>query len=120
MGWIAVGVLFIAGLVYVMLLPMREAPFRVVEHEIARAQGAPAIVGRLRNGGETAPRLLVEAYLYGDDDRYLGTARTVLETVPGEATVPFRIPLSSRFADRVERYSLYAGDSPNPYAPEPR
>lgn len=118
--WVGIGVLLLAGLVYVMLLPLREAPFRVVEHEIEVGDGSAAIVGRVRNRGEAVSRVLVEAYLYDAENRYLGTTRTVLEPVPDDATVPFRIPLDRGRVERVDRYSLYAGTRPNPYAPEPR
>lgn len=119
-AWVGVGLLAVAGLVYVVLLPIRQAPLKVVDHELAGGPEGLAIVGRLRNQGEAAPRVLVEAYLYDSENRYLGTARAVLDAMPSGATTDFRIPLDSRTAERVGRYSLYAGTEPNPFAPDPR
>lgn len=118
---VGVALLAVAGLVWIMLLPMRQAPFMVETHEVREEPGGGlAIAGRVRNRGEPAARLVVEAYLYDGENRYLGTVWTVLETVPGDATLDFAIPLDPRLAGRVGRYSLYAGTSPNPFAPEPR
>lgn len=110
----------VAGLVWVMLLPMRQAPFTVESHEMVRGAEGLGIDGRLRNRGEAASMVLVEAYLYDAENRYLGTAQTALAGVPDRATVDFRIPVDARLAPHLSRYSLYAGTSPNPFAPEPR
>jgi hypothetical protein len=117
---VAVGLAVVAGLVWVMLLPMRQAPFTVESHELVRGSHGDGIEGRLENRGEPAARVLVEAYLYDGENRYLGTAQTGLAGVPGGATVDFVIPVDARLAGRVSRYSLYAGTKTNPFAPEPR
>lgn len=116
----AVTLAALVGLVWVVLLPMRQAPFTVESHELRVEPGGAAIAGRLLNRGPAVPWLLVEAYLYDPERRYLGTAQAAVEGVPGGATVDFRIPVDPRLAPHVARYSLYAGTSPNPFAPEPR
>lgn len=115
---VGAGLVGLAGLVWVLLLPMRQAPFIVASHELVRGPDGAAIAGRLRNRGEAAPRVLLEAYLYDPENRYLGTARGALAAVPADVTVEFRVPLDPRSADRVGRYSLYAGSEPNPFAPD--
>lgn len=108
--------MFVAGLVWITLLPSRQATFRIEEHEL-RVSGSE-IVGRVANRGPAVPALRLEAYLYDAENRYLGTARVAVRDVPAEATLPFRVPLDPGLAGRVARYSLYAGTAPNPFAPD--
>ncbi|HKY61288.1 MAG TPA: hypothetical protein VJP59_09780, partial [Gemmatimonadota bacterium] len=61
--------------------------------------------------------VLVEAYLYDDENRWMGTARETLGLIPADSVVPFAIPVDPGLALGVERYSLYAGLEPNPLAP---
>ena len=119
MAWIGGGLIGVAGLVWLMLLPLRQAPYTVESHGLRSGAGQTAIEGRLRNRGDAVPALLIEAYLYDTENRYLGTAQSSLTAVPARTTVDFRIPVEPRAASRVERYSLYAGTTPNPFAPEP-
>lgn len=116
-AWAAIVLATVAGLVWITLLPMRQTPFRLSDHSIV-AEGGPAIEGRLVRHGDAATDVLVEAYLYDVDNRYLGTAQTRVPEVAADGEVRFRIALEPRVADRVARYSLYAGVRPNPFAPD--
>lgn len=118
--WIGGGialVAFAALVVWIVVLPMLQTRFQVVEHELRASAGASAIEGRLLNRGEEARDVLVEAYLYDARGRYLRTTRTVLGEVPGESEVRFRLPVEPTISGRVGRYSMYAGLEANPYAP---
>jgi len=118
--WIGGGVAFVAFAalaVYVVVLPMRQTRFQVVEHRLV-GSGNSAIEGRILNRGPEARNVLVEAYLYDADGRYIRTARTSLPEVPGEQEVEFRLPLDPAISGRVGRYSMYTGLEPNPYAPD--
>lgn len=118
--WIGGGialVAFVALAVWIVILPMRQTRFQVVEHALEATSRGAAIEGRILNRGPAARDVLVEAYLYDDRGRYLRTVRTVLDTVAGEREVVFRIPVEPAISDRVERYSMYAGQEANPYAP---
>lgn len=109
--------LTVVALGYVVTLPFRQTRFQVVEHELVASEGRPAIRGVVRNRGEGAREVLVEAYLYGASNRYLGTVTTVLPSV-GEGDRPFEIPLAGGAPGRITRYSLYVGLEPNPFAPD--
>jgi len=115
--WILGGAALLAILAWVVTLPMRQTRFQVVEHALVPAGEEVEIRGRLRNRGAEARNVLVEAYLYDDGNRWLGTAQSRVARVDGGATVPFAIPMEPRLAGSVERYSLYAGLEPNPFAP---
>jgi len=108
---------FAALAIYVVILPMRQTRFQVVEHRLV-GSGNSAIEGRILNRGPEARNVLVEAYLYDADGRYIRTARTSLPEVPGEQEVEFRLPLDPAISGRVGRYSMYTGLEPNPYAPD--
>lgn len=113
-----VGTLVTLGIgAWVVTLPMRQTRFQVVEHRLERAGQEAEVRGRLRNRGPTAREVLVEAYLYDAENRWLGTAQTTLETTPADSVVPFALPIDARLAAALERYSLYAGLEPNPLAP---
>lgn len=113
-----VGTLLIVGIVgWVVTLPMRQTRFQVVEHRLERSGHGAEVRGRLRNRGVEARQVLVEAYLYDSENRWLGTAQTTLELAPADSAVPFAVPIEARFAAALERYSLYAGLEPNPFAP---
>jgi hypothetical protein len=113
-----VGTLAILGiLAWVVTLPMRQTRFQVVEHRLERSGQAAEVRGRLRNRGAEARQVLVEAYLYDGENRWLGTAQTTLELAPADSVVPFSVPIEARLAGPLERYSLYAGLEPNPFAP---
>lgn len=113
-----VGTLAIVGIgAWVVTLPMRQTRFQVVEHRLERAGEGAEVRGGLRNRGAEARRVLVEAYLYDGDNRWLGTAQTTLEIAPADSVVPFAVPIDARLARALERYSLYAGLEPNPLAP---
>lgn len=116
-AWVAIGVVTVATLVWITLLPMRQVDFRVVDHRLVE-EGAPAIEGRLVRNGEAAAAILVEAYLYDAENRYLGTAQSTVPRIAADGQAKFRIPIDPRLADRVSRYSLYAGLRPNPFAPD--
>lgn len=116
-AWAAIVLATVAGLVWITLLPMRQTPFRVADHALV-ADGGPAIAGRLVRHGDAASDVLVEAYLYDEENRYLGTAQTRVPEVAADGEVAFRIPIDARIADRVSRYSVYAGTEPNPFAPD--
>lgn len=109
--------LLVAVVGWVVTLPMRQARFQVVEHRLEGAGGSVEVQGRLRNRGDEARGVLVEAYLYDDENRWLGTAQGTLARAPADSTVPFAIPIDPGLAVAVERYSLYAGIEPNPFAP---
>lgn len=116
-AWILGGAALVAALVWVITLPMRQTPFQVVEHELVTTARGAEIRLRLRNRGEEARDVLVEAYLYDAENRWLGTAQGRLARAAADSTVPFVIPVEPRLARLVERYSLYAGLQPNPFAP---
>ena len=116
-AWVA-ALLGIVALVYVVTLPMRQAPFSVRDHELTLGRGEATIEGSLRNRGAEAPWVRVEAYLYDADNRYLGTVEATYRDVPKGSVSRFRLPIEPSLAGRVERYSLYAGVGPNPYAPD--
>lgn len=116
-AWVAIAVVTVTGLVWIALLPMRQTDFRVVDHELV-ADGGTAIEGRLVRNGDAASNVLVEAYLYDDDNRYLGTAQSTVDRVPADGEADFRIPVDRRLADRASRYTVYAGLRPNPFAPD--
>jgi hypothetical protein len=112
------GALLLAGAVgWVVTLPMRQTRFQVVEHRLESSGSGLEVRGSLRNRGDEARGVLVEAYLYDAANRWLGTAQATLDRAPADSTVPFAIPVEPRLAPAVERYSLYAGVEPNPYAP---
>lgn len=102
---------------WVVTLPMRQTRFQVVEHRLEGAGGTIEVQGRLRNRGDEARGVLVEAYLYDDENRWLGTAQGTLVLAPADSVIPFAIPIDPGLARAVERYSLYAGLEPNPFAP---
>lgn len=116
-AWVAIGLVTVVALVWITLLPMRQTEFRVVDHGLV-AEDGPGIEGRLVRNGEAAANVLVEAYLYDEENRYLGTAQTSVPRIDGDGEATFRIPLDSRVADRVSRYTVYAGVRPNPFAPD--
>jgi hypothetical protein len=109
--------LLVAVVAWVVTLPMRQTRFQVVEHRLESSGAGSEVRGRLKNRGEEARAVLLEAYLYDDQNRWLGTAQETLERAPAGSTVPFVIPVEPRLARAVERYSLYAGLEPNPFAP---
>lgn len=112
------GTLAIVGvLAWVVTLPMRQTRFQVVEHRLERAGPGAEIRGGLRNRGPEARQVLIEAYLYDGENRWLGTARTSLAVAPADSVVRFVVPVEARIAAPLERYSLYAGLEPNPLAP---
>ncbi|HJR54884.1 MAG TPA: FxLYD domain-containing protein [Gemmatimonadota bacterium] len=112
------GTLLIVGIgAWVVTLPMRQTRFQVLEHRLERTGQGAEVRGRLRNRGAEARQVLVEAYLYDGDNRWLGTARTSLEVVPADSAVAFAVAIEARLAGPLERYSLYAGLEPNPLAP---
>jgi hypothetical protein len=112
------GTLVLVGIVaWVVTLPMRQTRFQVVEHRLERSGREAEVHGRLRNRGADARQVLVEAYLYDGQNRWLGTAQTTLDVAPADSVVPFSVPIEARFAGPLERYSLYAGLEPNPFAP---
>lgn len=118
--WIGGGVTivaFAALAIYVVILPMRQTRFQVVDHRLV-GSGNSAIEGRIRNRGSEARNVLVEAYLYDAEGRYIRTARTTLPELPGEQEIEFRLPLDPAISSRVGRYSMYTGLEPNPYAPD--
>ena len=117
-AWVAGGIVLAAAVLWVITLPMRQTRFQVVEHRIAGGGDAVEVQGRLRNRGAEARAVLVEAYLYDDENRWIGTAQTTLASVPADSTVAFSIPVDPGLALGVERYSLYAGLEPNPFAPD--
>jgi hypothetical protein len=110
--------LLVAVAGWVVTLPMRQTRFQVVEHRLEGAGGGAEVRGRLRNRGAEARAVLLEAYLYDDENRWLGTAQATLARAPADSVVPFAIPIDPGIARVVERYSLYAGVEPNPFAPE--
>jgi hypothetical protein len=113
-----VGIVAICGLgAWVVTLPMRQTRFQVVEHRLERSAREAEVRGRLRNRGAEARQVLVEAYLYDGQNRWLGTAQTTLEVAPADSVVPFVVPIDARLGVTLERYSLYAGVEPNPFAP---
>ncbi len=114
---IAGGVLLAAAVAWVVTLPMRQTRFQIVEHELESSGSGLEVRGMLRNRGEEATEVLVEAYLYDAGNRWLGTAQATLARTPADSTIPFAVPVEARLARAVERYSLYAGIEPNPYAP---
>ena len=112
------GAALAAAVLWVVTLPMRQTRFQVVEHRLTSSGDRVAVEGLLRNRGEEARAVLVEAYLYDDENRWIGTAQTTLASVPADSTVAFSIPVDPGLALGVERYSLYAGLEPNPFAPD--
>lgn len=114
---VAGGILLAAAAAWVVTLPMRQTRFQIVEHRLESSGAGLAVRGMLRNRGEAATGVLVEAYLYDAGNRWLGTAQATLARTPADSTVPFVVPIEPRLARAVERYSLYAGVEPNPYAP---
>ncbi len=114
-AWVVVGLAFAAGLAWIASLPFRQADFTISEHAL---EGG-AVAGAVRSRADApAEGLILEAYLYDEANRYLGTGRTTLDRLDAGATAPFRIPLEAGLATAVARYSLYAGTTPNPFAPE--
>lgn len=107
----------VAIVAWVVTLPMRQTRFQVVEHRLERAGQEAEVRGHLRNRGPEARQVLIEAYLYDEENRWLGTAEAILEVAPADSTVPFAVPVEPRLAAALERYSLYAGLEPNPFAP---
>lgn len=116
-AWILGGAALVAVLAWVVTLPMRQTRFQVAEHQLVPTSHGAEIRMRLRNRGDEARDVLVEAYLYDADYRWLGTAEGRLARAPADSTVPFVVPVEPRLARVVERYSLYAGLEPNPFAP---
>jgi hypothetical protein len=114
---IAGTLLLVAVVGWVVTLPMRQTRFQVVDHRLESVGGGAEVRGRLRNRGEEARAVLLEAYLYDDENRWLGTAQGTLARAPADSLVPFAIPIDPGLARAVERYSLYAGVEPNPFAP---
>jgi len=113
-----VGALLLAvAAAWIVTLPMRQTRFQVVEHRVESSGEGMEVRGRLRNRGAEAREVHVEAYLYDRDNRWLGTAQATLTRAPADSTVPFAIPIEPRTARALERYSLYAGLEPNPFAP---
>lgn len=102
---------------WVVTLPMRQTRFQVVEHGLEVSGEGTEVRGRLRNRGADADAVVLEAYLYDERNRWLGTAAGTLVRVPADSTVPFTIPVEDRMARVLTRYSLYAGVEPNPLAP---
>ena len=116
-SWIVGGLALVAICVWVVTLPMRQTRFQIVEHGLVTTDQGAEIRGRMRNRGEEARDVRVEAYLYDDRNRWLGTAEGRVARAAGDSTVPFAITVEPRMAGAVERYSLYAGLEPNPFAP---
>jgi hypothetical protein len=116
-GWVA-ALLALAGLAYVVTLPMRQSDFAVEDHALVRRGGLVTIEGALRNRGADAPVVRIEAYLYDEAARYLGTVTSELADVAEGATVRFRLSVPPDLAPRVDRYTVYAGLEPNPFAPD--
>lgn len=102
---------------WVVTLPMRQTRFQVVEHGLEVSEDGTEVRGRLRNRGADAEAVVLEAYLYDERNRWLGTASGNLVRVPADSTVPFAIRVDDRVAGVLARYSLYAGLEPNPLAP---
>jgi hypothetical protein len=102
---------------WVVTLPMRQTRFQVVEHRLESSGSGLEVRGLLRNRGDEAREVLVEAYLYDAGNHWLGTAQATLPRASADSTVRFAIPVEPRLARVVERYSLYAGVEPNPFAP---
>ena len=102
---------------WVVTLPMRQTRFQVVEHGLEVSEEGTGVRGRLRNRGADADAVVLEAYLYDETNRLLGTASGTLVRVPADSIVPFTIPVEDRIARVLARYSLYAGLEPNPLAP---
>ncbi|HUF90641.1 MAG TPA: hypothetical protein VMR66_11755 [Gemmatimonadota bacterium] len=117
LAWILGGAALLVILAWVVTLPMRQTRFQVVEHALVPAGEEVEIRGRLRNRGAEARNVLVEAYLYDDGNRWLGTAQSRVARAAADSTISFVIPVEPRLARSVERYSLYAGLQPNPFAP---
>jgi hypothetical protein len=103
---------------YVVTLPMRQAPFSLRDHAIVRQGQQAAIEGVLQNRGEAAPAVRIEAYLYDGDRRYLTTLERTYRDVPARSATRIQLTIDPALAARVERYSLYAGIGPNPFAPD--
>lgn len=116
-AWIVGGAALIALLAWVVTLPMRQTRFQVVEHELVRTAAGTEVRGRLKNRGGEARGVLLEVYLYDKGNQWLGTGERRIERAAADSTMPFVIPVEARLAGVVERYSLYAGVEPNPYAP---
>jgi hypothetical protein len=113
-----VGTLLIVGIgAWVVTLPMRQTRFQVIEHRLERSGMETEVRGRIRNRGAEARQVLVEAYLYDRENRWLGTAHTTLDVAPADSEMPFAVPIDAGLAGALERYSLYAGLEPNPFAP---
>lgn len=109
--------LLAAAAAWIVTLPMRQTRFQVVEHRLERSGEGVEVRGRLRNRGDEAREVLVEAYLYDRDNRWLGTAQATLARASADSAIPFTISIEPRLARALERYSLYAGLEPNPFAP---
>lgn len=109
--------LLAAAATWVVTLPMRQNRFQVVEHRLEGSGKGVEVRGRIRNRGDEAREVLIEAYLYDRDNRWLGTAQTTLVRAPADSIVSFVIAVEPRLARALERYSLYAGLEPNPFAP---
>ena len=116
-AWIVGAIVLAAAGAWVVTLPMCQTRFQVVEHRLERTGQGADVRGRLRNRGAEARQVLVEAYLYDGENRWLGTARTTLDVAPADSVVAFAVPIEARLAGPLERYSLYAGLEPNPLAP---
>lgn len=116
-AWIVGGLTLVAIFAWVVTLPLRQTRFQVVQHELVTTAEGAQIRGRIQNRGEEARAVLVEAYLYDGENRWLGTARGQLARAPADSVAPFAIQVEPRLARLVERYSLYAGLEPNPFAP---
>jgi hypothetical protein len=115
-AWTA-ALLAVAGFLYIVTLPMRQSGFTVGDHELVKGDGGAAIEGVLHNRGETAPLVRVEAYLYDAAGVYLATSGQSYRDVTAGSSTPVRLPNEPAFAARVERYTVYAGVTPNPFAP---
>lgn len=102
---------------WVVTLPMRQTRFHVVEHGLEVSEEGTEVRGRLRNRGGDADAVVLEAYLYDEKNRWIGTASGTIVRVPADSTVSFTIPIEDRMAGALARYSLYAGLEPNPLAP---
>ena len=116
-AWIVGGLALVATFAWVVTLPLRQTRFQVVEHDLVTTAEGAQIRGRIRNRGAAAQAVLVEAYLYDGQNRWLGTARGELARAAADSVVPFAILVEPRLSRAVERYSLYAGLEPNPFAP---
>lgn len=113
-----VGAIMIVGAgAWIVTLPMRQTRFQVVEHRLERSGMDAEVRGRLRNRGAEARQVLVEAYLYDGENRWLGTAQTTLDLAPADSETSFAVPIDAGLAGALKRYSLYAGLEPNPFAP---